>query len=159
MVDLLNRIEDMKVRFDQSGELSSSDKSFIDSYYERILSKSFNRSNCNQCYRDAFIEIYIYVKQNGIKKMGKYILKREELIHIAGDPQVYTRANLTDDIAIKYLKKYPNAISKFESFPDKLDNENEDRISDITPVVVEDNEPKKKAFKKKKEPISNEPIE
>lgn len=120
---LLNRIEEMKARFDESGELSPSDKIFIESNYERILNKRFTRSGCGQCYRDAFIEIFIHTKKYGIKDMGKYILKREEVIHVAGDPQVYTRSNITDRIAINYLRKYPNAINRFESFPEDWESE------------------------------------
>lgn len=115
---ILGKIEEIGVRFKASGELLSSDKSFIESYYERILFKRFNNRGCGQCYNDAFIEMYTYVKRNGIKDMGKFILKREELIHIQGDKQVYARPNITDEIAIKYLSEYPNAIKKFETYPD-----------------------------------------
>ncbi len=117
-MSIIDQIEIIKARFDESGELLSSDKSFIQSYYERVLNKRFNRSGCGQCYKDAFIEMYIYIKKNGLRDMGQFILKREELLHINGDSQVYTRANITDNIAIKYLKKYPNAITRFESYPD-----------------------------------------
>ena len=113
-----DKIEEIKARFDASDELLSSDKSFIESNYERILSKRFNKTGCGQCYHDAFIEIYIHIKQKGIKKMGKFILKREEVLHITGSPQVYTRANITDDVAAKYLKQFPNAIGRFEGYPD-----------------------------------------
>lgn len=119
---VLNKIEEMKVRFDESGELSSSDRSFIESNYERILSKRFNRSGCGECYKEAFAEIYIHIKKNGIKNMGKFILKREVVLHIAGDSQVYTRANINDDVAAKYLKQFPNGIGHFESFPDDWDS-------------------------------------
>jgi len=125
---MLSKIEDMKVRFENSGELSSSDKLFIESNYERILFKRFNKSGCSRCYLDAFIEIYYHIKKYGLKEMGKYILKREEVIHISGDTQVYTRANITDDVAVKYLKLYPNAINRFESYPEDWDKKNEEKI-------------------------------
>lgn len=115
---LLEKIEEMKVRFDESGELSFSDKTFIESNYERILSKQFSNRGCGQCYQDAFIEIYIHVKQNGIKDMGQFNLKREEVLHITGDTKVYTRVNIKDEVAIKYLKQFPNAINRFETYPD-----------------------------------------
>lgn len=129
----LKKIEEMKARFDDSGELSAFDKSFIESHYERISKKRFNNNGCGQCYHDAFIEMYVHVKKYGIKDMGQFILKREVLIHITGDPQVYTRANITDDIAIKYLKQFPNAINRFESYPDNL----EDILSASAPVELD----------------------
>ena len=141
---MLTKIEDMKVRFDDSGELSSSDKSFIESNYERILSKRFSRQGCGQCYKDAFVEIYIHIKKNGIKTMGKFILKREVVLHIAGDSNVYTRANITDEVAVKYLRKYPQAISQFEVYPDDWENIKSNPISN---PPIEDSEEQKEAQK------------
>lgn len=130
---LLDKIEEMKVRLGESGELSFSDKTFIESNYERILSKQFSSRGCGQCYQDAFIEIYIHVKQNGIKNMGQFNLKREEVLHITGDTKVYTRVNIKDEVAIKYLKQFPNAINRFETYPDdweKIVAESGSNISD-----------------------------
>jgi chromosome segregation ATPase len=35
-----------------------------------------------------------------------------------GDANVYSNANLTDDVAEEYLRKNPNAIRKFAAYPD-----------------------------------------
>lgn len=142
-MDILEKIEEVKVRFDQTNELSSSDKSFIESIYERVLSKRFNNRGCGQCYRDAFIEIYVQVKKSGIKDMGKFVLKREELLHIGGN--VYTRVNIQDKISIEYLKKYPNAITRFESYPENW----EELIAVKAKETKVNTEPKKKAGAKK----------
>lgn len=115
-MDVVIKIEEIKARLETNGGLLSSDKIFIETYYDRVLSKKFNRRACGQCYKDAFIEIYLFVKKNGIKEMGKYLLKREVVVHYNG--YVYSRAGMTDEIAIAYLSKFPNAISYFEEYPE-----------------------------------------
>lgn len=107
------RIDGIKARFEESGKLSDSERSFISSFYERVTGSVFTKRGCNDCYKDAFIEMYSIYKQKGIKPMGKYILKRGAVIH--WDNKAYTRANLTDDIAESILRKYPAQISNFES--------------------------------------------
>lgn len=119
-MELLRKLEEMKTRFETSDGLSSSDKTFIENYYERILSKSFNNRGCGQCYRDAFIEMYLYAKKNGIKEMGKFVMKREVVRTIGGT--VYSRNNITDDKAIELLKAYPQRIEDFEVYPDNWEN-------------------------------------
>lgn len=121
-------IEEIKVRFERSGELSSSDKSFIESKYERVLSKSFSRRNCGQCYQDAFIEMYTFYKKNGLKKMGLLILKRGAGVHYKND--FYTRSNITDQIAAEMLKDNPKRADFFEELPDNLDEVIEEILSD-----------------------------
>lgn len=121
-------IEEIKVRFERSGELSSSDKSFIESKYERVLSKSFSRRNCGQCYQDAFIEMYTFYKKNGIKKMGLLILKRGALLHYKNE--VYTRVNMTDAIAAELLKDNPKRADFFEALPDNWEELIKEDLSD-----------------------------
>ena len=149
---LLDRLKEMKVRFDQSDELSSSDKSFIESNYERILAKRFSNRGCGQCYRDAFIEMYLYAAKNGIKDMGKFIMKREVVRTINGT--VYSRNNITDEVAIKLLKSYPQRIDDFESYPEDW----EDLILNKTKETKSAFAPKKKvsAAKTKETKIDTE---
>lgn len=142
-MDILEKIEEVKVRFDQTNELSSSDKSFIESIYERVLSKRFNNRGCGQCYRDAFIEIYVQVKKNGIKDMGNFVMKREVVRTIDGI--VYSRNNITDEAAIKLLKTYPQRIDDFESYPKNW----EELIAGKAKETKVNTEPKKKAGAKK----------
>lgn len=109
-------IEEIKVRFEQTGELSSSDKSFIETKYERVLSKPYSRRNCGQCYQDAFIEMYTFYKKNGIKKMGLFKIKRGTGIHTSSG--YYVRQNTTDEIAAKLLKENPKRADFFEELPE-----------------------------------------
>lgn len=141
---MLSKLEEMKARFDQSGELSSLDKKFIDSNYERILYKRFNNRGCGQCYKDAFIEIYIHVKKYGVKDMGQFILKREIVRHFNGVS--FSRSTISDDIAIEFLRQYPQRIADFESYPDNWK-------SMLAEKVTEDVTQKPKTTKGKKKNI------
>lgn len=109
-------LEEIKVRLDKSGELSSIDKSFIESKYERITGKSFSATHCGQCYQDAFIEMYITYKKKGIRKMGLLILKRGVVVHYKNE--VYTRVNITDTIAAEMLNDNPMRAGFFEELPE-----------------------------------------
>lgn len=115
-MDLKTKLEEVKDRLDKTGDLTSADNRFVEINYERITGREFIRRGCGQCYKDAFIEMYIFYKKNGIKKMGEFILKRGVLFHYKNNP--YTRVNLTDEIAIERLKEYPNTIEQYESYPD-----------------------------------------
>lgn len=112
-MNIRKELEDIKARFDKSGALSPDDKIFIESYFERITQKGFSKRGCNSCYADAFIEMYTHYKKYGIKIMGKFKLKRGVVLHFGN--KVYTNANLTDEIAEKYLKEFPKQEKLFET--------------------------------------------
>ena len=40
---------------------SSSDKSEIERLYKEVLGKEFTKTSCNDCYRDAVIEMTVYI--------------------------------------------------------------------------------------------------
>ena len=61
MVDKLKRLGD-KV------SLSSSDKSDIELMFHEVLGRTFTKTSCGDCYRDAVIEMYSYLKRYGIVK-------------------------------------------------------------------------------------------
>ena len=46
--------------------LSSSDKSDIEVMYHEVFGRTFIRTSCGDCYRDAVIEMYSYLKKYGI---------------------------------------------------------------------------------------------
>lgn len=46
---------------------------------------------------------------------SKYILKRGVVLHVGA--QAYSRANITDAVAKKYLERYPDKVTLFESVP------------------------------------------
>lgn len=100
--------------------LSYSDKTEIEQLYKEVLDKKFIRTSCNDCYRDAIIEMKVYLKKNGsMKEKSEYALKNGVLLQMEfGKSEFYTNANLTDEVAEKYLGKYPDGIKLFSKKPD-----------------------------------------
>ena len=88
---------------------SSSDKSEIERLYKEVLGKEFTKTSCNDCYRDAVIEMTVYIKKNNrMKEKCNYILKNGVLLQPEfGSNKMYTNDNLTDEVAEKYLAKNP----------------------------------------------------
>lgn len=124
-MDIIATIQEIKARFEKSSELLDSDKRFIDLYYERVTAKAFEKRGCNQCYQDAFIEMFIYVKTKGLRDMPNFILKRGQVLTVSNVDKdgnktrtLYNRSNVTDEVSISHLKKYPKTIDWFESVPE-----------------------------------------
>lgn len=100
--------------------LSYSDKTEIEQLYKEVLDKKFVHTSCNDCYRDAIIEMRVYLKKNGsMKEKSEYALKNGVLLQMEfGKSEFYTNANMTDEVAEKYLGKYPDGIKFFSKKPD-----------------------------------------
>ena len=62
----------------------------------------------------------VYLKKNGsMKEKSEYALKNGVLLQMEfGKSEFYTNANLTDEVAEKYLGKYPEGIKFFSKKPD-----------------------------------------
>jgi hypothetical protein len=112
--EILLKLEEMKARL--SG-LSLSDKSLIEKIQPQVLRRPFVNSGCSDCYKDAVIEMYTYLKKHSLMEKVNYLLCAGVVLHSAEEPDVYTNANLTDEIAEKYLKNNPKRIGLFASFP------------------------------------------
>lgn len=102
MVDKLKRLGD-KV------SLSSSDKSDIELMFHEVLGRTFTKTSCGDCYRDAVIEMYSYLKRYGkMKEKSSYALKNGVLLQVGfGSSEMYTNNNLTDEAAERYLAENP----------------------------------------------------
>lgn len=112
--EVVNRLEELR---SQKG-FSSSDKSEIEVMYHEIMSKDFVRTSCSDCYRDALIEMYITLKKTGkMKEKSSYTLKNGVLLHEFGSAEMYTNANLTDEVAENYLSRNPKGINLFAGYP------------------------------------------
>lgn len=112
-------IEELRGRFD--APFSSKDKETIEALYAAVCGKQFVPTTCQQCYHDALIEIIYYIKKN--KKMAEqknFILKAGAIIHspLFMNGEVFTNDNLTDEVAMRYLAKYPGQQVLFGKFPD-----------------------------------------
>lgn len=111
--------------------LSTSDKSDIELLYRQVLRKDFTKSSCNDCYHDAVIEMYLYLKRTGnMKQKSNYTLKNGVLLQTEfGSNTMYTNANLTDEVAENYLAKNPKGEILFASLPTDWEDRVKKRIS------------------------------
>lgn len=116
-------VEDVFSRLKEFGKakaFSASDKDEIEILYHEVLGKTFVKTSCNDCYKDAVFEMYAYLKKNGkMKEKTVYRLKNGVLLQMGfGSGEFYTNANLTDEAAEKYLSAHPENINFFAVYPD-----------------------------------------
>lgn len=104
----------------RASAFSDSERVEIERMYADVLDMKFVRTSCNDCYRDAVFEMYSYLKRNGkMKEKSVYKLKNGALIQMEfGSGEFYTNATLTDEVAERYLRKYPERINLFAVYPD-----------------------------------------
>lgn len=113
---MINNLSAMRSRYDSG--FSSVDRHYIEKLYASLLSKKVRRSGCGDCYRDAYIEIYSYLKREGkMIKKSNYVLKSGIIVHPAGTNKFYANAKIPDEVAEEYLGKYPQNIIEFAVYP------------------------------------------
>lgn len=142
--DALKLVSELRTRFDSG--FSSSDKSNIELMYQKVLRKDFVKTSCNDCYRDAVIEIYSCLKREGkMKEKCDYSLKNGVLLQIFGSNEMYTNANLTNEAAEKYLRKNPAGENLFAHLPSdweervsKDNGENVELNAELVAVLTEE---------------------
>jgi hypothetical protein len=122
--------------------LSSMEKAKIARLYGEVLGKTFKPTTCRDCYRDACIEMELYLRKNGaMKEKSRYVLLNGAIIREFGTGRVYSNANLTDNVAEDWLRKYPGQIRMFAAYPDDW----QERVS----------KPKRRAAKRDSDNSSN----
>lgn len=116
METIVKRLSDLG----KACSFTQEEKAEIERMYTDVLDKVFVRTSCNDCYKDAVYEMYSYLRKNGkMKEKTKYKLKNGTLLQMEfGSGEFYTNANLTDEVAEKYLAKYPERICYFAIYPD-----------------------------------------
>lgn len=142
MMDIEKVVKRMQ-ELGSNASLSSSERSEIEYWYHQALGKTFHKTSCGDCYRDAAIEIYLYLKRNGkMKEKSNYALKNGILLQPEfGKSLFYTNANLTDEVAEKYLAKHPENINIFSVYPNDWEErvkERETPTSEINEELVEE---------------------
>lgn len=111
-------LKELRGRFDSP--YSSSDKSTIEDLYFEVLGKTFRPTSCQQCYHDAVIEMYCYIKKNNsMAEKSNYRLKAGVIINCPNfqGGKIYTNDNLTDKVASDFLKMFPEQVSIFQKVP------------------------------------------
>lgn len=119
---------------------SSLDRSFLDSMYYMIFGKEITNKGCSNCYRDAYIEIYSKLKrEQKMPKKSSYQLKAGAVITFFGSSQAFTNANLTDEVAVKYLSLCEDNAKMFSYLPDGWETQVSDFQQNCTNDNVSDN--------------------
>lgn len=111
-------LKELRGRFDSP--YSSSDKSTIEDLYFEVLGKTFRPTSCQQCYHDAVIEMYCYIKKNNsMAEKSNYRLKAGVIINCPNfqGGKIYTNDNLTDKVASDFLKMFPEQVRIFQKVP------------------------------------------
>ena len=136
VIEVVNRLKELG----SIASLSSSDKAEIESLYALVLDKKFVRTSCSDCYHDAVIEMSVYLNKNGkMKEKSEYGLKNGVVLQMEfGSSEMYTNANLTDEIAEKYLERYPDNIKYFSKKSDDWKERINKRKEDKDKVVIDD---------------------
>ena len=113
---------DLRTRFDRP--FASVDKATIEQLYREVLDKEFRPTNCNQCYHDALIEVYLYLKkEKKMKEKCKYRLRAGFIISCPNfmGGRIFSNDNLTDNVAAEYLKMFPQNEYMFQRLPAKVE--------------------------------------
>ena len=111
--------ERLRQAYDRS--YTEREKRMVARLYMEVLGKEFQPTTCQQCYHDALIEVYLYLKNN--KTMAKRCNYRLRAGFIISCPdfksgKIFTNDNLTDAVAKEYLAKYPKQEKMFQKLPE-----------------------------------------
>jgi hypothetical protein len=94
----------------------------ITAIYPEIMGKSFRRTACQRCYHDAVIEMAVKLrKEQKMREKCDYHMRAGFIIR-CGDfdgGEIYTNANLTNDVARRYLERFPQKRAMFDRIPEE----------------------------------------
>lgn len=120
-LEALEEVEEMRARFDSGFSLL--DKNRIEVLYMEVLNKRFVKTNCGSCYKDAYVEIYVWLKrEKKMKEKSNYGLLNGVIIQDIENNKIFTNENINDEVAEEYLRKYPQRIDLFAKFPEDWEN-------------------------------------
>lgn len=115
--EIIKTLQDMESRF--ADGFSNLDRAFLDKVYYEIFGRQITNRGCSDCYRDAYIEIISKLKKDKtMPKKPDYKLKAGAVITFFGESKAYTSANLTNEVAEKYLALNADNANLFAELPD-----------------------------------------
>ncbi len=129
-------------------------KERIDRLYFAVCGKHLRKCKCKNVYKDALLEIYAKLSSNTKKTntMAKSRLVAGVVLQVDGNH--YTNKNLTDEVARKFLAKFPMRKDWFEvlpSAPKKVDEAKDAEVPDNgTEIPPKEIKPTKKPSMSKK---------
>lgn len=119
--EVMDELKEMRSHYDSG--FSSLEKQRIMELYWRILRKKIKNIACGDCYRDAFLEIFTFLKREGkLPEEKHYELQDGKYLHIFGSSEYLF--DVTDEQAETFLGQFPQAISDFKTYPEDW----EDRV-------------------------------
>lgn len=120
-----NSVKDTIARLTQLSKkrkFSDEEKVEIASLYPQVTQfLFFERKGCNDCYKDACIEMVAYLRKNGkFREKLNYVLRNGVVIQLGGfgSQDFYTNKNICDAVAVAYLREHPQDITKFSRYPE-----------------------------------------
>jgi len=118
--EALTIVEELRGR--SFAPFSLEDKQTIARLYPEITGKTFRKTACKRCYQDAVIEMAVKLrKEQKMREKCDYHMRAGFIIR-CGDfdnGQIYTNANLTNDVAKRYLERFPNKRNMFDRIPEE----------------------------------------
>lgn len=118
--EALDRVEEL--RGHGNAPFSIEQKRLIAQLYPEITGKPFRRTACQRCYHDAVIEMAVKLrKEQKMREKCDYHMRAGFIIR-CGDfdgGEIYTNANLTNDVARRYLERFPNKRKMFDRIPEE----------------------------------------
>ena len=118
--EALTIVEELRGRM--NAPFSLEDKQTIARLYPEITGKTFRKTACKRCYQDAVIEMAVKLrKEQKMREKCDYHMRAGFIIR-CGDfdnGQIYTNANLTNDVAKRYLERFPNKRNMFDRIPEE----------------------------------------
>ena len=141
--EALARVEELRGRL--SAPFSVEDKRLIAQLYPEIIGRAFRKTACKRCYHDAVIEMAVKLRkeQNRREKCDYHM--RAGFIIRCGDfdgGEIYTNANLTNDVAKRYLERFPNKRNMFDRIPEEKAEMPVETTEETSKQVVQPSEEK-----------------
>lgn len=99
--------------------LSASSKNRVHELYPIVLNRNFKPTSCSNCYHDAIIEMYLFIKRNG-KFMQQTLYKLSCGVVIQaefGSQKFYTHHNCSDEDAEMLLASGKATEKDFDRMP------------------------------------------
>lgn len=116
--DVIARLTELSKKRSYTDE----EKLEISSLYPKVTQFVFvKRKGCADCYRDACIEMVSYLRKNGkFRDKLNYVLRAGCVIQLGGfgSGDFYSNANISDAVAIAYLREHPLDITLFQRYPE-----------------------------------------
>lgn len=117
--EAFREVTELRGRF--NAPYSSSDKRRIGELYIAVLGRSIPPTSCQDCYRDALLEIYSRLKKTRVMASElNYRLRAGFIIYspIFHKGTIFSNDNLTDGVAREYLEMFPDNTFMFQKLPE-----------------------------------------